>query len=151
MKRPFAIGIVALFSLLCSSGCRDNQDDEVALRVAALSYAFEHDSNFEDQTTWIFTIESDLYQNEVLKALSRYPLAKTAVKVEDRDMMRLVDLNSGKRVVHWTVKINRKTTGEARVEVGCVKGRLNGYGQILVLKKQSGSWSVISSIPTWVS
>jgi major membrane immunogen (membrane-anchored lipoprotein) len=135
MKLSFAIGITALAGLLLFSGCEDSKRDEVALRVAAFTYAFEHDSDIaEDQTAWTFSIESELHQDEVVRALSRFPIAKGSVKIEDRDTMRRVDLNSGKRFAHWTVKITRKDTDEAWAHVGCVKVGLNGYGQILVLK-----------------
>jgi hypothetical protein len=152
MKRFFAIGLPVVISLLWFAGCNDSKSDEIAVRVAALSYAFEHDTETAaNQTAWIFTIDSDLLKEEVAHSLSNYPLAKSPMKIEDRDMMRLIDLNSGKRLAHWTVKIRRKATGEAWAEVGCVKGGLNGYGQILVLKNKSGRWSVLSSIPSWVS
>jgi hypothetical protein len=153
MKLSRAIGIAGLTGLLLFAGCNDSNSDEIALRVAALSYAFEHDTETAaNQSAWIFTIESDLYQEDVVQALTEYPLAKGTVKIEDRDSMRRIDLNSGKPFAHWTVKkVNWKAASEVWVEVGCVKGGLNGYGQVLVLKKKSGRWSAVSSIPTWVS
>ena len=141
-----------LASLLFLFGCTDGKSDAVALRVAAFTYAFEHDTETKnDPGKWIFTIESDFGQNEVAQALSSYPLARGAVTVEDRGSSARVDTKSGKRFAHWSVNIEKKSTGEVWAEVGCVKGGLNGYGQMLFLKKKSGRWAVVSSAPSWVS
>jgi hypothetical protein len=139
--------LIALFA-----GCSNNKTDQINLRVAALSYAFEHDEGTKtDAKTWVFEITSDFQEAEVIQALSKYPLARGALKIEDRGDLARVDTLSGNKYAHWRVKFLKFEDGEAFVDVGCVKGGLNGYGQILIMKKKWGRWVVVSSTPSWVS
>jgi len=102
-----------LASLLFLFGCTDGKSDAVALRVAAFTYAFEHDTETKnDPVSGSSPLRVISGQNEVAQALSSYPLARGAVTVEDRGSSARVDTKSGKRFAHWSVNIEKKSTAK---------------------------------------
>lgn len=151
MRRSYLLFALLIALAVALSGCSDSKSDAIAMRVAALTYAFDQDPETKQAAHWVFTVDSDLETESVVAALSAYPISTKTLQIEDRSSVLRVDAESGKRYAHWRVKIERKGLGEMWADVGCVKGGLNGYGQILVLKKKHGQWIVVSTTPTWIS
>jgi hypothetical protein len=146
------ITALLLAGLFAFAGCTDRPPDATAIRVAALTYAFEHDPEIKaDPARWIFAVECDAAQPEVARLLARFPLAQGPLKIEERGTSARVDALSGKRYVYWNVKVSRREDGEVWADVGCVKGGLNSYGQMMLLKKKWWGWTVVSSRQSWVS
>lgn len=151
MRTSFFAALL-LTGLFAFTGCADRPPDATAIRVAALTYAFEQDPEIKaDPAQWIFAVECDAAQPEVAKLLTRFPLAQGKVKIEERGTSARIDALSGKRYVYWSAKVVKNEPGETWVDVGCVKGGLNGYGQMLQLKKKWWGWTVVSATHSWVS
>lgn len=151
-RRTPLLTVLLLAGLLAGAGCTDRPPDATAIRVAALAYAFEHDPEIKaDPARWIFAVECDAAQPEVIRSLARFPLAQGKVQIEERGTSARVDTLSGKRYVYWNVKVSRRENGEVWADVSCVKGGLNGYGQMLHLKKKWWGWAVVASTHSWVS
>lgn len=151
---PLRGAAVAMLLAACfaGTGCADRPPDATAIRVAALTYAFEQDPEIKaDPSQWVFAVECDSAQPEVIQSLARFPLARGKLNIEERETSARVDTLSGKRYVYWSAKVVKNEPGETWVDVGCVKGGLNGYGQMLLLKKKWWGWSVVSSTHSWVS
>jgi hypothetical protein len=146
-------------AVILLSGCALSKNAEIEIRATALRHAFKAETSkwewegkkWTEISQWIFIVECDAYNSEVIGSLSDYPVVSQLEKV-NRDDSAFVDASSGKSVAFWRVKnVTRSSNGTYLVDVGCSKGGLNGYGQILSLKKVAGCWVVISSTPTWVS
>lgn len=151
MRTPFFAALL-LTGWFAFAGCADRPPDATAIRVAALTYAFEHDPEIKaDPAQWIFAVECDAAQPEVIRSLARFPLAQGKVQIEERGTSARVDALSGKRYVYWSAKVVKNEPGETWVDVGCVKGGLNGYGQMLRLEKKWWGWAVVASTHSWVS
>jgi hypothetical protein len=134
------------------TGCGGGKSEEVAIRVAALTYAFEHDTEWQAEPgKWVFSVEAGAETEVVIAALAKYPISRETLKTEDRGSMARVDVSSGKRYAHWSVEVRPAVSGGMWIEVGCVKGGLNGHGQALEMKKKWGRWTVVSSSRTWIS
>jgi hypothetical protein len=152
MKRHALLSILLVPLMAYLSSCVGSQSDAIDIRVAALRYAFEHDSDSKTNlANWIFSVDSDIERELVVAGLSNYPIARGKLEIEDRNEITRFDKNTGKRSAYWRVKIEKKQTGEVWAYVDCVKGGLNGYGQILLMRKTAGRWVVVSSTPTWIS
>jgi len=120
------------------------------MRVAAFAYAFDHDlETSEDRTKWLFVVEPDIESEAIVRALASYPVTTEPVDVEGA--LAFTDKRSGKQVAYWSVKVREEKSSRVMLDVGCVKGGLNGYGQTLVMKKVSGRWVVDESLPGWIS
>lgn len=147
-----AAGAMLLVACFAFTGCVERLPDATAIRVAALTYAFEQDPEImAAPAQWIFAVECDDAQPEVIQSLARFPLAQGKLKIEERGTSGRVDALSGKRYVYWSAKVVKNEPGETWVDVGCVKGGLNSYGQMLLLKKKWWGWSVVSARQSWVS
>ena len=103
MKSVFvAFSVVAVLGVVA---CDATKADAVAVRVAALTYAFEHDSDTnKDRASCTFVVQSDSEQEEVVRSLSSYPISSQPLKSEARGSLVVVDARSGKRIVSWSLR-----------------------------------------------
>ncbi len=146
-------------AVILLSGCSLSKNAEIEIRATALRHAFKAEianggvegKNWTEVGEWMFVVECDAYNPEVIGSLRDFPVVSQSGKINRGDSS-FVDASSGKLMAFWRVKsVTRSSDGAYLVDVGCSKGGLDGYGQILSLKKVAGRWAVISSTRTWVS
>ena len=151
----FAVLLIAIFG-----GCASSESVEIALRVTALEYALDHE--FAESHTldeYLLVVSVDEFEDEVLASLaSRYKtVSSDTISREEYSPLKpssheFIDRDSGKRVVYWSIEIRRdKYDGMVWADVGCMRGPLNGDGQILVMVRSWGRWAVKSASQSWVS
>ena len=118
--------------------------EETAIRVAALTYAFESDREFSHPVRrTINLLDSDLALAEVVRGLSRYRVTAGPIAIEELSVTRNRDQASADDVVRWSVHVVSQAADEVEAQVNCQQGMLRGLGWLITLEKQNGVWTVI--------
>ena len=136
---------LAFYIVYVSSG-----SDKVAMRVAALAYAFDHDPSPKGANLNI-SLSCDEETEGVIAALAKHPAFRGRLKIRARGDGSPTEGEDAGRLVYWRIEITTNESGEVFATIGCVKGPDNGYGRLIRMKKSFGRWLVVSSTYTWVS